>query len=323
MAGYALRSDPGITVVLLLVAMSLVVFLATHALPLNTAELILGQYSTPATRAALEHKLGLDLPLPVQYWRGASAMLHGNMGDSRGMERPIAPLLWFAFGNSAILAVSAMTVVATLGVTMGVVAAVWQGRWPDHTVSIFSYLGIAVPEFYWGLVLILVFGSTFHLLPTSGLGNINSGLGSVLSHLVLPVVTLTLTLLAHVSRLTRSSMTEELDSMYVKVARAREGLHPERAVTFLATRCRSLLCCRRSRCWRRTSASLIGGIVAVETIFAYPGLGQLLVFSMQRQDLPLMQGRDPRADRGVLHREPRRRSAVRRGQPAHPLWRRS
>jgi peptide/nickel transport system permease protein len=284
MIGYTLRRL--VTVVLLLAAMSLVVFLATHALPSNTAELILGQYSTPATRAALEHKLGLDLPLPVQYWRWASAMLHGDMGQSMVMERPVAPVLWFAFGNSAILAVSAMMVVATLGVAMGVVAAVWHGRWPDHAVSIFSYVGIAVPEFYWGLVLILVFSSIFHLLPTSGLGNIDHGLDDFLSHLVLPVVTLTLTLLAHVSRLTRSSMTEELDSMYVKVARAR-GL-PERTVVLRHALRNALL--PTITVLAQDFGFLIGGIVAVETIFAYPGLGQLLIFSMQRQDLPLMQG---------------------------------
>jgi peptide/nickel transport system permease protein len=284
MAGYALQRLA--TVLLLLVAMSLVVFLATHALPSNTAELILGQYSTPETRAALEHELGLDLPLPVQYWHWASAMLHGDMGRSLVMERPVAPLLWFAFGNSAILAVAAMTVVATLGTAMGVVAAVWHGRWPDHTVSVFSYLGISVPEFYWGLVLILVFGSTFHLLPTSGNGSLHDGLGSFLSYLILPVVTLTLTLLAHVSRLTRSSMTEELDGMYVKVARAR-GL-PERAVVLRHALRNALL--PTITVLAQDFGFLIGGIVAVETIFAYPGLGQLLIFSLQRQDLPLMQG---------------------------------
>jgi peptide/nickel transport system permease protein len=283
MAGYALRRLG--TVLLLLVAMSLLVFLSTHALPSNTAELILGQYSTPATRAALEHKLGLDQPLPVQYWRWASAMMHGDMGQSLVMERPIAPMLWFAFSNSAILAISAMTVVATLGVAMGVAAAVWHARWPDYTISIFTYLGISVPEFYWGLVLILVVGSVFHLLPTSGVGNINNGLLSYASFLVLPVITLTLTLLAHVSRLTRSSMAEELDSMYVKVARAR-GLPEHRVILRHALR-NALL--PTITVLAQDFGFLIGGIVAVETIFAYPGLGQLLIFAMQRQDLPVMQ----------------------------------
>ena len=109
-------------------------------------------------------------------------MLHGDMGQSLVMERPVAPMLWDAFGRSAILAVAAMAVVAIAGChALGVVAAVWRGRWPDHAVSVFAYLGISVPEFYWGLVLILVFGSTFHLLPTSGIGNLSDGLARYVS----------------------------------------------------------------------------------------------------------------------------------------------
>src|SRR5471032_787496 len=99
-------------VLVILVIMSILVFLATHALPTTTAAMILGQYSTPETQKALEHKLGLDLPLAVQYWNWASLVLQGDLGQSLVMERPIAPMLWDAFGKSAILAVSAMAVVA-------------------------------------------------------------------------------------------------------------------------------------------------------------------------------------------------------------------
>jgi peptide/nickel transport system permease protein len=282
-ASYVLRRLG--TVVFILVVMSLLVFLATHALPSNTAALILGQYRTPETVAALEHKLGLDLPLPVQYWNWARDILHGDLGQSLVMERPIAPMLWEAFGRSAILAVAAMVIVASVGVTMGIVAAVWRGRWPDHAVSVFAYLGISVPEFYWGLVLILVFASTFHLLPASGIGNLNDGLGRYISFLVLPVVTLALGYLAHVSRLTRSSMAEQMDSMYVKVARAR-GL-PERVVIVRHALRNALL--PTITVLAQDFGFLIGGIVAIETIFAYPGLGRLLIFALQRQDLPLMQ----------------------------------
>ena len=283
MASYALRRLG--TVVFILVVMSLLVFLATHALPSNTAALILGQYRTPETVAALEHKLGLDLPLPVQYWNWARDILHGDLGQSLVMERPIAPMLWEAFGRSAILAVAAMVIVASVGVTMGIVAAVWRGRWPDHAVSVFAYLGISVPEFYWGLVLILVFAGTFHLLPASGIGNLSDGLGHYISFLVLPVVTLALGYLAHVSRLTRSSMAEQMDSMYVKVARAR-GL-PERVVIVRHALRNALL--PTITVLAQDFGFLIGGIVAIETIFAYPGLGRLLIFALQRQDLPLMQ----------------------------------
>ena len=272
-------------VVLILIAMSLLVFLATHALPSNTAALILGQYSTPETQAALEHKLGLDRPLPVQYWLWASRFLLGDMGQSMVMERPVAPILWDAFDRSAILGVASMAVVSIMGPALGLVAAVWRGRWPDHTASVFAYLGISLPEFYWGLVLILVFGSTFHLLPTSGAASLSDGLGAFAAHLVLPVVTLTLTLLAHVARLTRSSMVEVLDSMYVKVARAR-GL-PERIVVLRHALRNALL--PTITVLAQDFGFLIGGIVAVETIFAYPGLGRVLIFSLERQDLPMMQ----------------------------------
>jgi peptide/nickel transport system permease protein len=284
MALYALKRFGAVLVIL--VVMSVLVFLATHALPANTAALILGQYSTPETQAALEHKLGLDLPLPVQYWYWARGiLLHGDLGRSLVMERPIAPILWDALGQSAILAVTAMAVVSTVGLSMGVVAAVWRGGWPDHAVSIFAYLGISVPEFYWGLVLILVFGSTFRLLPSSGAATLSDGVGEFLAHLVLPVITLTLTLLAHVSRLTRSSMIEVLDSTYVKVARAR-GL-PERVVIMHHALRNALL--PSITVLAQDFGFLIGGIVAVETIFAYPGLGRMLIFSLERQDLPLMQ----------------------------------
>jgi peptide/nickel transport system permease protein len=273
------------TVMVIMLAMSLLVFLATHALPSNTAALILGQYSTPETQAALEHKLGLDLPLPVQYWHWAKGMLEGDMGQSLVMERPVAPMLWDALSRSAILAVSAMAVVSTLGLTLGVVAAVWRGRWPDHAASIFTYFGVSLPEFYWGLVFILVFCSTFHLLPSSGYANLSDGFGPFIAHIVLPVATLALTLLAHVARLTRSSMVEALESMYVKVARAR-GL-PERLVIVRHALRNALI--PSITVLAQDFGFLIGGIVAVETVFAYPGLGRMLVGALERQDLPLMQ----------------------------------
>jgi peptide/nickel transport system permease protein len=269
------------TVMFIMVAMSVLVFLATHALPSNAAALILGQYSTPETQAALEHKLGFDQPLPVQYWRWASHMLQGDMGQSFEMERPVAPILWDAFSRSAILAVSSMAVVSILGLALGVIAAVWRNRWPDHAASILTYFGVSLPEFYWGLVFILLFCSTFHLLPSSGYASLSDGLGAFVGHLVLPVATL----LAHVARLTRSSMVEALESMYVKVARAR-GL-PERLVILRHALRNALI--PSITVLAQDFGFLIGGIVAVETVFAYPGLGRMLVGALERQDLPLMQ----------------------------------
>ena len=178
-----------------------------------------------------------------------------------------------------------MAVVSTLGLALGVIAAVGRGRWPDHAASIFTYCGVSLPEFYWGLVFILLFCSTLHLLPASGYANLSDGVGTFVAHLVLPVATLTLTLLAHVARLTRSSMVEALDSMYVKVARAR-GL-PERLVILRHALRNALI--PSITVLAQDFGFLIGGIVAVETVFAYPGLGRMLVGALERQDLPLMQ----------------------------------
>ena len=202
------------------------------------------------------------------------------------MERPVAPILWDAFSRSAILAVTSLAVVAYLGIIS------WRRRpqsgaaggpiMPPRFSPISAY---RFREFYWGLVLILLFGSTFHLLPSSGYASLSDGFGAFVAHLVLPVTTLTLAFLAHVARLTRSSMVEAMESMYVKVARAR-GL-PERLVIFRHALRNALI--PSITVLAQDFGFLIGGIVAVETVFAYPGLGRLLVEALQRQDLPLMQ----------------------------------
>ena len=265
--------------------MSVLVFLATHALPATIAEVMLGQYATPETVAALETKLGLTRPLLTQYWEWASGVLRGDLGRSLIMEVPIAPMLWTALGRSAVLGAAAMTVVSVLGIALGVVAAVRRGRVIDHLASGFTIVGLSVPEFFWGLLLILLFGSYLGLLPTSGYGTLDQGAGSYIAHLLLPVATLTIGLLAHITRLTRSSMLEALDTTYVKAARAR-GL-PEWAVVTRHALRNALL--PTITVLAQDVGFLIGGIVAVETIFAYPGIGRLLVYALERHDLPLME----------------------------------
>jgi peptide/nickel transport system permease protein len=212
-------------------------------------------------------------------------VLRGDLGRSLVMEMPIAQVLWPALGRSAVLAISALTVVSGFGIALGVVAAVRRGRLVDHLASAFTFVGLSVPEFFWGLLLILLLGSYLQWFPTSGYGLPDEGLWSYASHLVLPVMALTIGLLAHVSRLTRSSMIEALDSDYVKVARAR-GLS-EWTVTLRHALRNAML--PTITVLAQDVGFLIGGIVAVETIFAYPGVGRLLVFALERHDLPLMQ----------------------------------
>lgn len=268
-----------------LLAMSLLVFLVTHALPENTAGVILGEYATPETRAALEHKLGLDLPLHVQYLRWAFGFLHGDFGQSVILEQPISPILWPALGRSALIAMPTLLLVAIVGIGVGVASAVRQDSPLDRVATIFTYVAVSVPEFFWGLVFILVFSSYFGWLPTSGSASPGDGAWAMLSHLVLPVATLTFGLQAHVSRMARSSTIEALRSNYVRAARAR-GMS-ERIVILRHVLRNAML--PTITVLTQDFGFLVGGIVAVETVFAYPGVGRLLVYSISRHDLPLME----------------------------------
>jgi peptide/nickel transport system permease protein len=283
MAAFLLRRLLGLVGVLL--GMSVLIFGIVHILPGNVAYAILGEFATPAAVAQLEAKLGLNDPLPVQYWRWLSAMLHGDFGMSIVMQRPAAPLIAEALGRSALLAVFAFGLVAMGGIGLGLYAATHRGRASDKVLTLAQFLLIAVPEFFWAILAVLVFASWLNLLPATGYAPLSEGVGKWASHLVLPVLVLAFGLVAHVSRLTRSSMIEVLDSRYVLAARAR-GL-PERKVLWRHALPNALL--PAITVLAIDAGLLIGGIVVVETVFAYPGLGRLLVYAIERHDLPLLQ----------------------------------
>lgn len=271
--------------VAIVVVMSMLVFAATHVLPGDTAVLILGQYATPDALAALREKMGLNEPLPVQYWTWAIGFIQGDMGESLVMEQPVAPIVMAALEKSIVLAALAMVCVTVVGVGLGVVSAVWRGTFVDHAASMFGYLGISVPEFFWAIIFVLLFAGALRWLPSSGYATLDDGLWPFLSHLILPVVTLTLTLIAHVLRMTRSSMLDVLHSPFIKTARAK-GL-PERAVILRHALPNGLLPTITVLAF--DFGWLIGGIVVIESVFGYPGVGRMLIYAMERHDLPLMQ----------------------------------
>ncbi|HZS81452.1 MAG TPA: ABC transporter permease [Stellaceae bacterium] len=283
MAFYVLKRLLAIAAIL--AVMSVLIFLITQILPGNVAQVIAGQFASPETVAAVAHRLGLDQPLLVQYWRWASGILGGDLGVSLVMERPVAPVLFHALGNSALLAALSFVFVVLVGIGLGILAAIRHGGILDHCASIFTYVGISVPEFFWGIVLILVFARYLDWLPSGGAAAWGEGLGPWISHLVLPAATLTFTLIAHVSRLTRSSMIETLRSQYVRNARAK-GL-PERVVLLRHALRNALL--PTITVLAIDVGWLIGGVVVVEAVFAYPGIGRLLIFAIQHHDLPLIQ----------------------------------
>jgi peptide/nickel transport system permease protein len=270
----------------ILVVMSMLVFGITQILPSNVAYVIAGQFATPDVVHAIELKLGLNDPIYVQYWRWASRILRGDLGQSLVMERPVGPIIADALGASAILAACSFVFVATIGIALGVIAAVRQNKAVDHGISIFTYVGISVPEFFWGIVLIIVFARYLNWLPPGGRGDASDSMLTRISYLVLPTATLTFTLIAHVSRMTRSSMIETLRTQYVRNARAK-GL-PERVVILRHALRNALL--PTITVLAVDIGWLIGGIVVVETVFSYPGLGRLMIYALERHDLPLIQG---------------------------------
>lgn len=283
MAFYIARRVAWIGVIL--VILSILIFAITQIMPGNVARMIAGQFATPDVIAAIEAKLRLNDPWPTQYLRWAGHVVSGDLGQSLIMERPIGPMLRDALANSARLAVVSFVLVATLGIVLGLVAAIRHNTALDHGISVFTFLGISVPDFFWGIVLILVFAGYFGVLPSGGAPDPSAGFGTAVRHLILPAATLTFALIAHVSRMTRSSMLETLRSPYVLYARAK-GV-PERTVIVRHALRNALL--PTITVLAIDIGWLMGGIVVVETVFSYPGLGRLLLFAIERRDLPLIQ----------------------------------
>ncbi len=272
-------------VVLVLVAVSMLVFGVTTLLPANVAYLILGAFATPEQVRALELKLGLTDPVWQQYLRWAGGFVTGDLGVSTLMNRPVGPMLLEALQRSLMLTGLSFVLIAVIGVGLGIVAALRHGRPLDHGVSVATYLGIAVPEFFWAIVVIIVFAAWLGWLPASGYEPLSAGVWEWAKHLIAPTMTLVFGHLAHVSRLTRSSMIEVMQSPYITAARAK-GL-PERVIVLHHALRNALL--PTITVLALDFGRLMGGIVVIETVFAYPGLGRLVVFSIQNRDLPTLQ----------------------------------
>jgi peptide/nickel transport system permease protein len=268
-----------------LVIMSVLIFWITQVMPGNVAYMILGDFASPADVAALSARLGLNDPAYVQYLRWANHLLHGDLGTSLSMDRPVSSVLWGAVGRSAILAGISIVLVAVLGIWLGIYSGVRRGKPADHIISLITYFNIAVPEFFWAIVVIMVFAGQLNWFPATGYSSIDGGVLQWARHLVLPVATLVSGLVAHVSRLTRSSIIDVMQSQYIRAARSR-GLTERRIVRDHALR-NALL--PTVTVLAIDIGVLMGGVVVVETIFSYPGLGRTLIYAIQQMDVPLLQ----------------------------------
>lgn len=272
-------------IVVILFVMSILVFGLTQILPADVARMVAGQFASDDVVAAVRTRLGLDAPLHVQYWNWISGVLSGDMGTSLVMDRPVNALIGEALLRSSSLALVSIVLVAVFGIVLGVAAALRHNGPLDHGVSIFTYVGISAPEFFWGIVLILVFAGMLGWFPSGGYAPLADGVGPWAAHIVLPAATLTFTLIAHVSRLTRSSMLETMQSNYVRFARAK-GMSENIVVRRHALR-NALL--PTITILAIDVGWLMGGIVVVETVFSFHGIGRTLMFAIERRDLPLIQ----------------------------------
>jgi peptide/nickel transport system permease protein len=260
-----------------------IVFLLIHLVPGDAIVQMLGDGATAADVTALRHAYGLDAPLATQYARYWQGVIHGDFGRSLRLHDSVLHLILQRYPYTLALTVAATVLGAALAVPAGVAAAQRQNRWPDRTLGVASLLGLSVPNFALGPVLILVFSIGLGWTPVSGAGE---GVGSFLAHLVLPAVTLGLGMAAILTRMVRTSMLEELGQEYIRTARAK-GL-PERTVVYrhaLRNALNPVLTVLGLQ-----FGSLLAGAIVTETIFGWPGIGRLTLSAISNRDYALVQG---------------------------------
>ncbi|MGW2288792.1 ABC transporter permease [Streptomyces phaeochromogenes] len=264
---------------------SVLTFVLTSLVPGDPGRTILGANASPAQVATLDTQLGLDHPLPVRYWDWLTGTLHGDLGTSITSGVPVSDQLSSRLGVTLSLIGGAILVAAVAGVALGVLSAL-KGGWLGRTVDGISLVGLAVPNFWFGLVLMTAFAVQLPLFPATGYVPFTESPVQWFESLVLPALTLGVPATAPVAKQTRDGVLTQLNRDYVRVLRAR-GI-PERSVLF-----RHVL--------RNAAApvvtvlgivvvTLFGGTVLAETLFVMPGLGGLAVTAAQTQDIPMVQG---------------------------------
>ena len=283
MSRYVARRLAFLVITLLLT--SLIVFVVTQWLPGDVARVILGREASEPALAALRAELGLDKPLPLQYLSWLGRFLTGDWGTSYSTGLPVRNLVLERAGNSMMLAGLTLLIAVPLSVFLGVVAGLKADKSLDATISIGSLAVVGLPEFVTGLILIEVLALRLHLFPANSSIRPGTGFFEALPQLVLPALTATFVLLAYVTRLTRAGVVEEMRQGYVRTATLK-GL-PRRTVVGRHVLRNALL--PTITVLAISFGWLIGGLIVIENVFNYPGLGRLMTFAIDRRDLPLMQ----------------------------------
>ncbi|HYK32121.1 MAG TPA: ABC transporter permease, partial [Streptosporangiaceae bacterium] len=265
--------------------LSLIVFLAGQVLPGDPGRAVLGNFASPSAVRAYDHQLGVDRPLLVQYLGWVGGLLHGNMGASYTYRSPVEPLIVAALGNSAKLAILALVIIIPLGIAGGVYAALYAGRAIDRTISLTGLAASTVPEFVSGIVLIIVFGIALKALPIQASTDPGASIPVQLDHLILPAIPLVLVLFGYIARMARAGTVEALDSDYARTATLK-GL--PRSVVIRRHVLRNSLLPTITVIATQTGY-LIGGLVVVEQLFNYPGIGRLILTAANGKDFPMLE----------------------------------
>lgn len=286
MANYLVRRL--LWMIFVLIGVSIIVFGLIHLTPGDPAQIMLGPSASMDDVRELQHQLGLDRPVVVQYGHWIGQAVQGDLGQSIVLRRSVLGEVIDRFGNTALLAGTAMVISFTIGIVLGVISAVRRGSSIDRLVILAATGGLSLPSFWFGLMLIILFSVGLGWLPGTGMTSAVNG-GSVIDiakHLILPSVALAVVPMAVLARYTRSSMLEVLGQDYVRTARAKGmseriviGRHVFRntlvaLVTMLGLQV----------------GFLLAGAVYIENVFSWPGIGQMLVDAILKRDFPLVQG---------------------------------
>lgn len=269
----------------MLVAVSVIVFAGTAVLPGDVAEILLGQSATPETLAVLRSELGLDQPAYLRYVFWLGDLLQGDVGMSYARNAPISELIGPRLANTFILAGCVAMIAVPLSVSAGLFAAMYPGTWADRAISWMTLGSISFPEFFTATVLVLIFSIELGLLPPISNLRGQSSTGEWAIALALPVATLTISLFGQMARLTRATTLNIMSEPYVEMA-VLKGLSRARIV-FVHVGLNAFG--PVVNVVALNLAYLVGGVVIVETIFAFPGLAKLMIDSVQTRDLPVVQ----------------------------------
>ncbi|HMH50374.1 MAG TPA: ABC transporter permease [Candidatus Acidoferrum sp.] len=275
-----------LAVIPVMIVVATVAFVLLHLAPGDPASVIAGPYASAEDIAKLRHQLGLDESLPVQLVRWYGRLLRGDLGDSIFLRRPVTEAIADRLEPTLLLTTWATLVAVLLGVPAGIVSARHHNRAVDQSLMGLALLGLSIPNFLLGLLMILVFGVWLGWLPVAGYVPLDSGLWPNLRSLVMPSLALGLVQSALIARITRSSMLDVLREQFVLTGRAK-GLS-ERVVVYKHALKNAII--PTLTVIGITFALLIGGAVVIETVFNIPGLGRLIISAVLRRDYPVIQG---------------------------------